>query len=115
MDRRGEGRRIGKVQCVEGLQRGARGQAHHGNIHHLVHCARAQYLDPQQFVAGFVGDQLGDKGAGPGIIVCLVIGHADDGGGVIAGIPGLGFGQGPVRPAFRLSARRTTPVPRHPP
>ena len=93
MDGGGEGRRIGVVQGVEVGNLGAHGNAGDGDVHHLVHSATAQHLDTQQLAGGLVGDELGDKRGGVGIVVSLVVGDAGHSDHVIALSLGLSLGQ----------------------
>ena len=93
MDGRGEGRRVGEVQGVEILHLGTHGDAGDGDVHHLVHRTGAQHLDAQQLMGGPVGDELGHKAVGAGIVVGLVVGDADHTHRVKPGVLRLGLGQ----------------------
>lgn len=93
MDGRGEGRRVGEVQGVEILHLGTHGDAGDGDVHHLVHRTGAQHLDAQQLMGGPVGDELGHKAVGAGIVVGLVVGDADHTHRVKPGVLCLGLGQ----------------------
>ena len=93
MDGRREGRRISQVQVFKVLQLQAHGEAHYGDIHHLVHRAGAQHLDAQQLVGVPVGNELGDEERRAGIVVGLVIGDSHHGLHVVAGLFGGGFRQ----------------------
>ena len=93
MDSCREGRRIGKIQRVEGVQREACGNARHSDVHHFIHCARAQHLNAQQPARGLICHQLCHKGSRAGVVVRLVVRHAHSGLHVIALLPGLCFRQ----------------------
>ena len=86
-----EWRRIGKIQISQLIHSSLHAQSHYPDVHHLVHSAFPQHLDPQEFSCSLICDHLHDKVSCAGIIMGFVIHHGSHGDHIMAFCPGCFF------------------------